>query len=274
MDKTVPWIVNKDMYNTQESATGPGKMFWTFQRGLYNDIASVLINMLGITDPLLSPRPGAEIEKFRSTMVAQNNTNFIQRVTLYYCKPRQDSFNVLPTSCLNTGIDSAHLNIATCQGVAASAKNFPINMTPFDVPFFTQRYKVYKTKTIVVPAGGSFFVNLKARNIEGRVHNTGNLLSTGAQGTDSSTKQVIKKFTNFVMICSQSTLAHTIDAPQVIQRPRGTWDIQYSNIVKARIITSSISKNTLTYSDNGANTTSLHNTNITNGAFVVPGGAI
>lgn len=279
MDRTVPWVCDKQIYNTQFTATGAGKLCFTFQSGIYNDLNFITQTMLGLpAEPSVNARNGIQIEQCRAKMHLQNNTNFTQSYTLYYTVPRSDRISQGPTAAFAYGLGTSYLNIPTNNGVATSETNMPLTITPFDVPYFTTAYKIYKTKRFLLLPGQGRVISLKTRNVEGKIHNHSNLLYSAGLGVSgeplANTRQIMFKYTNQIMVTVSSFVSHTTDSPQVVQRPRCTVDVCFSNYKKARIINTNVAKNKLTWTDNGVNTTALKATNPVEGNFVTAGGAV
>nr|DAO27957.1 MAG TPA: Putative capsid protein [Cressdnaviricota sp.] len=149
------------------------------------------------------------LRKVRMEVEFKNPSTSLAYVDLYYYYPRSD----MTVTALTTLSDSFGASTEANAGTVSAAGNVTtqsnlvptlMGITPFDIPMFTQNFVIYKTRRVMLQAGQSFSIDMKARpgnqstkswtvNILGRKNITSGVLvyfSGEVNSAGSSTNQV------------------------------------------------------------------------------------
>lgn len=163
IDREIPW------YEFRDNARGTisvGRDYATFYAGItpyvggYYDAAGAwpdfydYLPAMGITAPTTQIRP-VEVNYADALFEGVNVSNFPIHVEIYTVKPRYLTSND-PAADFGAGLSASYLNVSWASSGAGgimTATEHAVEITPFDVPQFTTRWKVIGLKKHIVQPG-------------------------------------------------------------------------------------------------------------------------
>lgn len=238
LDKAEPWVVYNAMSSGQIAATPNFEVIHDWVSGYQTDITTILgANMLNLTNAGTSGiTQGIEVNRCRFELNLQNNTNYPQQLKLYYGKPRF-SHGINMSSAYYQGLGPSYLG----NTAVTDSTHIPYGSMPFDVPYFTTYWKIYKTKTMTLEPGMGHRFHLKARNLEGTFHSSDRLI-------EQSTVN-LQAFTNGLMVQVRPFAAHDASTKTTVGQTTPLLDYMLLQQFKARRLTGFGAANKNTYSD-------------------------